>query len=64
MRTVAGVTLAYVLLHFLVLPNWQHRWFGVFYLSMGLSAAMALKEESREKLLLRLKGIPAVAGAA
>jgi hypothetical protein len=39
MRALYAVTLAYVLLHFLVLPNWQERWFGVFYLSMAVCAA-------------------------
>jgi hypothetical protein len=63
-RTVAGVTMAYALLHFLVLPNWQERWFTVFYLSMGLSAAMALKGESRDKPLVKLRGSSVVAGAA
>ncbi|MGB9071853.1 MAG: hypothetical protein WCC22_04220 [Terriglobales bacterium] len=43
MRTVAVVTFAYVLLHFVVLPNWQERWFGVFYLTMAVAAAEALQ---------------------
>lgn len=42
MRSVAAVTSFYVLLHFLVLPNWQERWFGVFYLSMVVVAAETL----------------------
>ncbi len=63
-RAVVGVTMAYVLLHFLVLPNWEERWFCVFYLSMGLSAAIALKGGSRGKLLLPVRGASAVAGAA
>lgn len=33
------VALAYVTLHFMVLPNWQERWVGLFYLSMGVCAA-------------------------
>ena len=43
MRSVAAVTLFYVLLHFVVLPNWQERWFGVFYLSMIVAAAETLQ---------------------
>jgi len=43
MRSVAAVTLAYVLLHFVVLPNWQERWFCVFYLAMALAAAETLQ---------------------
>jgi hypothetical protein len=39
MRGLFAATLAYVLLHFLILPNWQERWFGVFYLSMAVCAA-------------------------
>jgi hypothetical protein len=38
LRVVAAVATAYVVLHFIVLPNWDERWFGVFYLSMALSA--------------------------
>jgi hypothetical protein len=36
---VAAVATAYVVLHFVVLPNWDERWFGVFYLAMSLCAA-------------------------
>ncbi len=43
MRGVAAVTFAYVLLHFLLLPNWQERWFGVFYLAMAVAAAETLQ---------------------
>ncbi len=42
MRGLFAVTLAYVLLHFMVLPNWQERWFGVFYLSMAVCAATVM----------------------
>jgi len=38
-RALFGVALAYVVLHFLVLPNWQERWVVVFYLCCGISAA-------------------------
>jgi hypothetical protein len=48
MRGLFAVTLAYVLLHFLVLPNWQERWFGVFYLSMAVCAATAVKAAERD----------------
>jgi len=39
-RTLAlfAVALAYVLLHFVILPNWQERWVALFYLSMTVSA--------------------------
>ena len=43
MKSVAAVAFAYVLLHFVVLPNWQERWFGVFYLAMGVVAAETLQ---------------------
>ena len=39
MRGLFGATLAYVLLHFLILPNWQERWFGIFYLSATVCVA-------------------------
>jgi len=43
MRSVAVVAFAYVLLHFIALPNWQERWFGVFYLAMAVAAAETLQ---------------------
>ena len=48
MRVLFAVTLAYASLHFLVLPNWQERWFGVFYLSMGVCAATAVGAAERD----------------
>lgn len=41
-----GATLGYVLLHFLVLPNWQERWFGVFYLAAVICAVLARRKET------------------
>ncbi len=38
LRIVAVVATVYMLLHFLLLPNWVERWFGVFYLAMVLCA--------------------------
>jgi hypothetical protein len=38
-RPLLAVTLAYVALHFLILPNWQERWVAVFYLSTAICAA-------------------------
>jgi hypothetical protein len=54
-KTVAMVALAYTALHFLVLPNWDDRWFGIFYLSMGLAAAAGLATRSGSRFLLRFK---------
>jgi hypothetical protein len=42
LKALFAVTLAYVGLHFIVLPNWQERWVGVFYLSSLLCAATAI----------------------
>jgi hypothetical protein len=39
-RVLVGTTLAYVALHFLLLPNWQERWVVVFYLSAIVCAAL------------------------
>ena len=39
LRSVAMVTLAYVLLHFVAVPNWQERWIGVFYLAMAVAGS-------------------------
>ena len=49
MRTVAVVSFAYVMLHFVVLPNWQERWFGVFYLAMAVAAAETLQAHERSQ---------------
>jgi hypothetical protein len=49
MRTLFAVTLLYLLLHFAILPNWQDRWFGLFYLSMGICAATALHPQFGER---------------
>ncbi len=38
-RALFAVTLAYALLHFLIVPVWLERYFGVFYLSMAVCAA-------------------------
>jgi hypothetical protein len=38
---VAAIATTYAVLHFVVLPNWDERWFGVFYLAMVLCAASA-----------------------
>lgn len=42
MRVLFAVATAYVCIHFLILPNWQERWFGLFYLSMGVCAATSV----------------------
>jgi hypothetical protein len=39
LRILATIGFMYVLLHFVVLPNWDERWFAVFYLAMTLCAA-------------------------
>ncbi len=44
-RALFTVTLSYLLLHFAILPNWQDRWFGLFYLSMGVCAATAVRRQ-------------------
>ena len=41
MMALFAVSLAYVILHFVVLPNWQERWVGLFYLCMAVCAAVA-----------------------
>lgn len=37
------VTTSYVFLHYVILPNWMDRWFGVYYVSMGLAAVIAAR---------------------
>ena len=43
LRALFGVTLAYVILHFVVLPNWQERWVALFYLVCGICAAATVQ---------------------
>jgi hypothetical protein len=43
-RPVIVVAAVSVALHFLILPNWQERWFGVFYLTMGIALIAAVGE--------------------
>jgi hypothetical protein len=47
MRALFAVMLAYVILHFVVLPNWQERWVALFYLVCGICAATAVKRQGR-----------------
>jgi len=42
LRALFAVTLSYVVLHFLVLPNWQERWVALFYIVCGICAATAV----------------------
>jgi hypothetical protein len=50
-RLLLGTTLAYVALHFLVLPNWQERWVAVFYLSAIVCAAPSRQATSAAALV-------------
>jgi hypothetical protein len=40
-RTVLFITSAYVAIHFVILPNWQDRWFCLFYVTAGVAAVRA-----------------------
>ena len=48
-RTLFAITLSYLLLHFAILPNWQDRWFGLFYLAMGVCASNAVRVSYDER---------------
>jgi hypothetical protein len=43
-----AVTFAYITLHFIVLPNWQERWAGIFYLTMGVCVTIRLATAAQE----------------
>ena len=43
-RQLLTVTAGYLALHFLLLPNWQERWFGIFYLSVGVTASILISQ--------------------
>jgi hypothetical protein len=45
LRAVLAVTMAYAALHFIVLPNWEERWFGVFYATVGLATATLIAQK-------------------
>ena len=47
LRALFAVMLAYVILHFVVLPNWQERWVALFYLVGGISAATLVNRRGR-----------------
>lgn len=44
MRSLFYVSLAYVVLHFIILPNWQERWVALFYLCCGVCAAAGIQQ--------------------
>lgn len=44
MLPLLGVALAYIGLHFLILPNWEERWAAIFYLSMVVCATSACNQ--------------------
>jgi hypothetical protein len=48
LRTFAIVTLVYTFLHFVLLPNWQDRWFAILYLACGILAASAVGAPASE----------------
>jgi hypothetical protein len=47
LRALFAVMLAYVILHFVGLPNWQERWAALFYLVCGICAATLVKHQGR-----------------
>ena len=44
-RALAFILVVYAALHFVVLPNWQERWFGVFYIGMAVVALSGAQPE-------------------
>lgn len=48
LRSLVLVTLAYAVAHFVLLPNWQDRWFVILYLVMGLVGVSAAGVPSLE----------------
>jgi hypothetical protein len=41
-RALILVVTSYVVLHYITLPNWMDRWFGVFYLTLAVMAVAGL----------------------
>lgn len=55
LRALFAVMLAYMILHFVVLPNWQERWLALSYLACGICSRRIMpKSRSRARTL----GIP------
>jgi len=50
-----GVVTAYVMLHYVILPNWIDRWMGVFYVVTCMVAAMNIKQR---QAITRQTGAP------
>lgn len=42
LKIVGGLMCLYLLLHFILLPNYVDRWFGGYYIAMGMLAAGAI----------------------
>jgi hypothetical protein len=53
MRVLFAVAVAYAGLHFLILPSWEERYYAVFYLSMGVCAAVAAEAIERRAAIYR-----------
>jgi hypothetical protein len=47
LRALFAVMLAYVILRFVVMPNWQERWVALFYLVCGICAATLVRHQGR-----------------
>jgi hypothetical protein len=50
MLPLLGVTLAYIGLHFLILPNWEERWAAIFYLSAVVCAASPWNQDENQTI--------------
>jgi hypothetical protein len=46
-RTLFAVALAYAGLHFVILPSWEERYYGLFYVAMGVCATVAAGTRER-----------------
>jgi hypothetical protein len=52
-RELFTMGVAYTCLHFLILPSWEERYFGLFYLAMGICAATAVGAREPDTTLLK-----------
>ena len=48
LQPLFAVAVAYAILHFIIFPNWEERFVGVFYLSMAICAASAVRRQYDE----------------
>jgi hypothetical protein len=61
-RTILAITTVYTLLHFVILPNWQDRWFCLFYIAAAMSAVVAMSPACNDLSRTAMNALPPSSG--